>query len=78
MSQRFHIPRFHPAGEERIRLAMDRGLPGDDPQLPLRQISVAKEDGNFIVFLGPIDYDGPEVQLWEMELDFTQFSRGRA
>lgn len=71
------MPRFSPAGEERIRRAMARGHPGDDPILPIRKLSVQKEGNHFISWLGPVDYDGAEEELWEMEIDIDEFSRAK-
>jgi len=72
---RFNTPRFSPAGEERIRLAMERGHSGDDPRLPIRKLSVQRGAGSYISWHGPVDHDGPEEQLWEMEIDLNQFGR---
>ena len=72
---RFNVPRFSPAGEERIRLAMQRGHPGDDPGLPIRQASSRREGNSYISWHGPVDYGKPEEALWEMEIDVAQFLR---
>jgi hypothetical protein len=76
MPDRFNIPRFSSAGDERIRLAMTRGHRGDDPSLPLRRVALRRAGRNFISWRGPVDYGGREEALWEMELDFAEF-RGR-
>ena len=76
MGDRFNIPRFTAAGEERIRRSMYRGHRGDDPALPIRRVPVRRSGSDFISWVGPVDYDGPEEALWEMEVDFEEF-RGR-
>ena len=70
------MPRFSLAGEERIRLAMIRGHRGDDPVLPIRKLSVQRDGNHFLCWRGPVDYDGPEEPLWEMEIDLGEF-KGR-
>ena len=77
MRDRFHIPRFTAAGDERIRRAMQRGHRGDDPALPIRRIPVRRSGGDFISWIGPVDYGGPEEPLWEMEVDFQMFRAGK-
>jgi hypothetical protein len=73
---RFNHPRFSPAGEERIRRSIERGNRGDDPRLPIRQVSVARDGGNFISWYGPVDHGWRDQALWEMEVDFDEFRRG--
>jgi hypothetical protein len=77
MEARFYTPRFSAAGEERIRRAMERGHSGDDPRLPLRKLSVQRDAGSYISWHGPVDHDGPEEQLWEMEIDLGEFTGGK-
>lgn len=72
---RYNTPRFSAVGEERIRLAMERGHSGDDPRLPIRTLSVRRDGNDYISWHGPVDYGRPEEALWEMEIDLTQFSR---
>jgi hypothetical protein len=76
---RFNHPRFSPAGEERIRRAMQRGHRGDDPRLPIRQVSVRRDGGDFISWFGPVDHGGAEHEnaLWEMEIDLGSFRAQR-
>ena len=74
---RFNTPRFSPAGEERIRRAMERGHSGDDPRLPIRTLSVRKDGNCYISWRGPVDDGCPEEALWEMEIDLNQFSGGK-
>ena len=77
MEDRFNMPRLSPAGVERIRRAMERGHRGDDPVLPIRQLSLRQAGGDYISWRGPVDHgDGQEEVLWEMEIDFGQFQRG--
>jgi hypothetical protein len=74
------MPRFSPAGEERIRRSMRRGHRGDDPVLPIRKLSVQRDGNRYISWRGPVDYDGPEEALWEMEINLGEFKwsgRGR-
>lgn len=71
---RFNTPQFSPAGEERIRRAMERGHSGDDPWLPIRRLSVQKDGNSYISWHGPVDYGSPEEALWEMEIDLNEFS----
>jgi hypothetical protein len=74
-SPRFNHPRFSPAGEERIRRSIARGNLGDDPQLPIRQVSLQREGRNFISWYGPVDHGWRGQALWEMEIDFEEFRR---
>lgn len=74
---RFNTPRFTPAGEERIRRAMQRGHRGDDPVLPIRRLAVRRGKADFISWQGPVDYGCPEEMLWEMEIDLDQFKPRR-
>jgi hypothetical protein len=76
---RFNHPRFSPAGEERIRRAMQRGHRGDDPRLPIRQLSVRRGGNDFISWVGPVDHGCPEPHktLWEMEIDLDRFRARR-
>ena len=73
MQVRFNTPRFSTAGEERIRRAMLRGHPGDDPRLPLRKMTSVRDGNDYISWHGPVDYGCPEEDLWEMEIDLTKF-----
>lgn len=70
---RFNVPRFSPAGEERIHLAMQRGHRGDDPGLPIRQASTRRGGDRYISWHGPVDYGRPVEALWEMEIDTGEF-----
>jgi hypothetical protein len=76
---RFNHPHFSPAGEERIRRAMQRGHRGDDPRLPIRQVSVRRNGNDFISWFGPVDHGCPEHEkvLWEMEIDLGRFRARR-
>lgn len=70
---RFNEPRFTVSGEERIRRAMERGHRGDDPDLPIRKVSVRREGKDFISWFGPVDHGCPDQELWEMEIDLDKF-----
>jgi len=61
--------RLLPAGEERLRRALERGLDGDDPALPVRTMAVLSEGRTLSVAVGPIDYEEPDSQLWEFVLE---------
>lgn len=76
---RFNRPRFSPAGEERIRRAMERGHRGDDPRLAIRRAFVRRDGGDFISWFGPVDHGSPEPEkaLWEMEIDLGEFRARR-
>jgi hypothetical protein len=74
---RFNHPRFSPAGEERIRRSMARGHRGDDPRLPIRQVSVRRDGRHYISWFGPVDHGWRDQALWEMEVDFGQFRAGK-
>jgi hypothetical protein len=74
MQERFNTPRFSAFGEERIRLAMERGHSGDDPRLPIRTSSIRRDGNSYISWHGPVDYGDPEEALWEMEIDLGQFN----
>lgn len=63
--------RFLPAGEERISRAEARELPGDDPDLPVRWLTVTRDGQTLSVAVGPVDYGGPEEELWEYELEIS-------
>jgi hypothetical protein len=52
---------------------MIRGHRGDDPVLPIRRLSVRRDGNRYISWIGPVDYDGPEESLWEMEIDLDEF-----
>ena len=77
MPDRFNMPRLSPAGEERVRRAMERGHPGDDPNLAIRKLSIERGGDRYVCWLGPVDYDGREEALWEMEINLEQFSRDK-
>lgn len=70
---RFNEPRFTASGEERIRRAMERGHSGDDPELPIRKISVRRDGRDFISWLGPVGPGCSEEELWEMEINLDKF-----
>jgi hypothetical protein len=61
--------RLLPAGEERIRRAKRRGLPGDDPGLPFRWLQVTRDGQTLSVAVGPVDYGWADRELWETLLE---------
>jgi hypothetical protein len=61
--------RLLPAGEERIRRAQERGLPGDDPDLPFRWLQIARDGRTLSVAIGPVDYGGKDAELFETLLE---------
>lgn len=58
-----------PAGKERIRRSVERGLPGDDPALPVRWLSVTRDGETLSVGVGPVEAGGPDVELYETLLE---------
>lgn len=60
--------RMLPAGEERIRRAQERGHKRDDMALPTRELVIDRDGRNLTVWVGPVDYGGPEEELWQMEI----------
>lgn len=56
---------------------MKRGHRGDDPALPLRKLYSSRSGNRYLSWRGPVDYDGPEEALWEMEIDLDEFAAGR-
>lgn len=61
--------RFLPAGEERLRRARDRGLDGDDPSLPIRELVVDHAGRSLTVWVGPVEPGGEERELWELDVE---------
>jgi hypothetical protein len=57
------------AGAERIRRSQARGLPGDDPELPVRWLKVTRDGQTFSVAVGPVDYGWADRELWETLLE---------
>lgn len=57
--------RVLPAGEERLNRAEAPGLPDDDPDLPLRWLQVTRGNETLSVAVGPVDYGGPDEELFE-------------
>ena len=53
--------RILPAGAERL----ERGRDGD---LPLRWLDVTRGEKTLSVAVGPVDYGGPDEELWEFEV----------
>jgi len=70
--ERFYLPSFTPSGIERIRLAMLRGHSGDDPDLPIRQVRITDGFNDFVVWHGPVEAGGEDVELWRMEIDLSR------
>jgi hypothetical protein len=60
--------RILPAGRERARRCHERGLPADDPALPIRWLSVERCGCYLSVAVGPIEPGGKDEELMEFQL----------